>query len=119
MYLFGSCPKNHGTSALLHKEGVLCIICTVGRSGAIKWVTSSSRNVCTATACSQSAQPSALWHHEILLAFLATLCFVLCSQGLLGNVDDSFGGVPLGTAFLPPLPTPCFVFFSFHQNVTF
>ena len=35
-------PKIHGILALLHKEGVLCIICTVACPDAIKWVTSSS-----------------------------------------------------------------------------
>ena len=35
LYLFGSCPKIHGTSVLVHKEGVLCIICTVAGSDAI------------------------------------------------------------------------------------
>ena len=44
----------------------------------------------------------------ISLAFFA-LCLVL--QGPLRLVDDSSGGVPLGIAFLPPLPTPSFVFF--------
>ena len=38
LYLFGSCPKIHGTPALVHKEGVLCISCTVAGSYAIKWV---------------------------------------------------------------------------------
>ena len=38
-------PKIQGILALLHKEGVLCIICTVACPDAIKWVTSSSRNV--------------------------------------------------------------------------
>ena len=42
----------------------------------------------------------------------------LVFQGLLGNVDDSSGAVPLGAAFLPPLPTPGFAFFWFHQNLT-
>ena len=35
-------PKIHGILALLHKEGVLCIICTAACTDAIKWVTSSS-----------------------------------------------------------------------------
>ena len=38
MYVFGSCPKIHGSSALVHNEGVLCISCTVAGSYAIKWV---------------------------------------------------------------------------------
>ena len=38
LYLFGSCPKIHGTPALVHNEGVLCISCTVTGSYAIKWV---------------------------------------------------------------------------------
>ena len=38
LYLFGSCPKIHGTPALVHNEGVLCINCTVAGSYAIKWV---------------------------------------------------------------------------------
>ena len=42
------------------------------------------------------------------LPFFA-LCLVF--QGSPRNVDDSSGRVPLGTAFLPPLPTPGFVFF--------
>ena len=50
------------------------------------------------------------WHSLLFLAFLF--------QSLLGNVDDSSGGVPLGAAFLPPLPTPGFAFFWFHQNLT-
>ena len=45
------------------------------------------------------------WHSLLFFA----LCLVL--QGSLGIVDDSSGGVPLGIAFLPPLPTPGFVFF--------
>ena len=46
-----------------------------GSPDTIKWVTSSSRKVvCTATARSASAQPSAL----VLLAFFAVLCLVLC-----------------------------------------
>ena len=45
------------------------------------------------------------WHS---LPFFA-LCLVF--QDLRRNVDDSSGRVPLGTAFLPPLPTPGFVFF--------
>ena len=53
------------------------------------------------------------WHSLLFFA----LCLVL--QDSLGNVDDSSGGVPLGIAFLPPLPTPGFVFFQFYQNVTF
>ena len=62
---------------LLHKEGVLFIICTVAGSDTIKWVTSSSPNVvCTAKARSEIAQPSALWHVvAVVLAFLAILCF--------------------------------------------
>ena len=32
--------------------------------------------------------------------------------------SDSSAAVPLGAAFLPPLPTPGFVFFRFHQNLT-
>ena len=63
---------------LLHKEGVLCISCTVACPDAIKWVTSSSRNVvCTAKARSASAQPSA----PVLLAFFTVLCFVPCFAG--------------------------------------
>ena len=51
-----SCPKFHSVVALLHKEGVLCIICTVAGSDAIKWFRSSSASiVCTATASSESA----------------------------------------------------------------
>ena len=66
-------PKIRGILALLHKESVLCIICTVACSVAIKWVTSSSRNVvCTATAHSASVQPSA----PVLLAFFTVLCLV-------------------------------------------
>ena len=38
LYLFGSSPKIHGTPALVHNEGVLCISCTVAGSYAIKWV---------------------------------------------------------------------------------
>ena len=45
------------------------------------------------------------WHS---LPFFA-LCLIL--QRSLRNVDGSSGGAPLGTAFLPPLPTPGFVFF--------
>ena len=72
LYLFGSCPKIHGTPALFHKEGILYISCTVAGSYAIKWVASSSPNVlCTATARSQSAQPSVLWHQAILLAVVS------------------------------------------------
>ena len=48
LYLFGSCPKIHATLALVHKEGVLCIIRLVATSDAIKRVTLSSPNVvCT------------------------------------------------------------------------
>ena len=38
LHLFGSCPKIHGTPALVHDEGVLSISCTVTDSYAIKWV---------------------------------------------------------------------------------
>ena len=38
LYLFGSCPKMHGTPAGVHNEGVLYIGCTVTASYAIKWV---------------------------------------------------------------------------------
>ena len=38
LYLFRSCPKIHGTPALVRNEGVLCISCTVTGSYAIKWV---------------------------------------------------------------------------------
>ena len=40
LYLFESCPKIHGTPALVHNEGVLCMSCTVTVTGsyAIKWV---------------------------------------------------------------------------------
>ena len=38
MYFFGSCPKIHGTPALVQNEGVWCISCTVTGSYAIKWV---------------------------------------------------------------------------------
>ena len=38
LYLFGSCPKIHGTPVLVHNEGVLCISCKVTGSYAIKWV---------------------------------------------------------------------------------
>ena len=73
-----ACPKMHGILALLHKEGVLCIICKVACPDAIKWVTSSSLNVvCTATARSASAQPSV----PVLLAFFTVLCFVPCFAG--------------------------------------
>ena len=37
-YLFGSCPKIHGTPALVHNEGVLRNSCTVAGSYAIQWV---------------------------------------------------------------------------------
>ena len=71
-------PKNQGILALFHKEGVLCIICTVQCPDAIRWVTSSSRNVVsTATARSASAQPST----PVLLAFFTVLCFVPCFAG--------------------------------------
>ena len=77
LYLFGI-SKIHGILALLHKEGILCISCTVACPDAIKWVTSSSRNVvCTAKARSASAQRSA----PVLLAFFTILCFVPCFAG--------------------------------------
>ena len=38
MYFFGSCPRIHGTPALVHNESVLCISRTVTVSYAIKWV---------------------------------------------------------------------------------
>ena len=38
LYLFESCPRIHGTPALVHHEGVLYISCTVTGSYAIKWV---------------------------------------------------------------------------------
>ena len=38
LYLFGSCPKIHGTPALVHNGGVLFISCTMTGSYAIKWV---------------------------------------------------------------------------------
>ena len=53
------------------------------------------------------------WHS---LPFFA-LCLVC--QGLPRNVDDSSGLVPLGTAFLPPLPSPGCVFFEVYQDLTF
>ena len=97
-----------GILALLHKEGILCIICTVACPDAIKWVTSSSHIVvCTATHLLQmlSHMLQSCWHS---LPFFA-LCFVF--QGSARNVYDSSGQVPLGAAFLPPLPTPGFMLF--------
>ena len=48
------------------------------------------------------------------MAYGAILCYSLLScrifQGLLNNVDDSSGGLPLGAAFLSPLPTPALRF---------
>ena len=38
LYMFGSCPKIHGTPVVVHKESVLCISCTVVDSYAIKRV---------------------------------------------------------------------------------
>ena len=38
LYLFGSCPKIHGTPAFVRNEGVLCISCTVTGSYAINSV---------------------------------------------------------------------------------
>ena len=58
-----ACPKSHSILALLHKEGVLCIICKVACPDAIKWVTSPAR--------SAMAQPSA----PVLLAFFTVLCW--------------------------------------------
>ena len=38
LYLFGSYSEIHGTLALAHNEGVLCISCTMTSSYAIKWL---------------------------------------------------------------------------------
>ena len=38
LYLFGSCPRIHGTRALVNNQGILCISCTLTGSYAIKWV---------------------------------------------------------------------------------
>ena len=70
--------ENRRHFALVDKKGVLCIISSVTTSYAIKRVTPSSANlVCTATACWEIAQPSALWHQAILLAVVS--CFP-CKQ---------------------------------------
>ena len=98
VYLFDMSKKIHGILAFLHKVGILCIICTVACPDAIKWVRLSSCNVvCNATAHSANVQPFA----PVLLALFTVLCFVPCFSGFAQEC-----GVPLGTAFLPPLPTP-------------
>ena len=43
------------------------------------------------------------------ILYFSLLCALFCRVRL-RNVDDLSGGVLLGTAFLPPLPTPGFVF---------
>ena len=56
-----SCQKFCSNVALHHQEGVLCIICAVAGSDAIKWFRSCSPDaMCTATCCSESAQPTAM-----------------------------------------------------------
>ena len=60
---------------------------------------------CKSTFCKCSAICSGL----VGILYRSLLCALFCRVRL-RNVDDSSGGVPLGTAFLPPLPTPGFVF---------
>ena len=38
LYLFGLCAKIHGTPAVVHNEGILCIRCMGAGSYTIKWV---------------------------------------------------------------------------------
>ena len=96
----------HGILALLHKEGVLCIICTVARCHQMGYIIFTKCSVyCNSAFCKCSAICSGLVDSLLLFAF----CLVL--QDSLGNVDDSSVGVSLGIAFLPPLPSPGFVFF--------
>ena len=75
LYLFGSCPKIHGTPALVHNEGILCIRCTVTGSYAIKWVALSSILTQSKVYCN-STFGKCIWHQPILLAVVS--CCASC-----------------------------------------
>ena len=70
LYLFGSCPRIHGTPALVHNEGVLCISCTVTGSPAIKWVALSIILMRAEVYCN-STFGKCIWHRAILLAVVS------------------------------------------------
>ena len=99
-----SCHKFRSNVDLHHKEGVLCIICTVAGSNAIKRFRSSSPDaMCTATACTESDQPTAIWHQVVFFAILCccTLFFRVCSGMWMIHLVGCH--LPsLRAAFLPP-----------------
>ena len=81
----------------------------------VGYITFTQRSVyCNSTFCKCSAICSGL-----VGIFCCSLLCALCLHGWLRNEDDSSGGVPVETAFLPPLHIPGFVFFWFHQNLSF
>ena len=75
MYLFGSCPKIHGTPALVHNRGVLCINCTVTGSYAINWVALSIILTQSKVYCN-STVGKCIWHQAIFLAVVS--CWASC-----------------------------------------
>ena len=75
MYLFGSCPKIHGTPPFVHNEGVLCIGCTVTGSYAIKWVALSIIVTQSKVYCN-STFGKCIGHQAILLAVVS--CWASC-----------------------------------------
>ena len=86
LYLFGpqgghvrNCAAN---AALHHKQGVLCIICTVAGSEAIRWFGSSSSDAkVIATASSESAQATAILHQVISFVVVLFLLSQFAQDG--------------------------------------
>ena len=70
LYLFGSCPRIHGSPALVHNEGVLCISCTVTGSHAIKWVALSIILMYCKVYCNGTFG-TCIWYQAILLAVVS------------------------------------------------
>ena len=70
LYLFGSCPRIHGTPTLVQNEGVLCISYTVTGSHAIKWVALSIILTWPKVYCI-STFGKCIWHQAILLAVVS------------------------------------------------
>ena len=100
LYLF---IRNSTAMSFHHNEGVLCIICAVAGSDAIKW---SPDAMCTATASSQSAQPTTIWQQVVFFAIVAVLPFFfrVCSGMWMIHLVGCYSP-PLGAA-PPPPPRP-------------
>ena len=83
-----------------HKEGVLCIISVAG-SDTIKWFWSFSPDaMCTATASSEGARPTAIWQR---LCYSLVLCFVFLVSSGIGRgykTTPKWGIKPPPTPFL-------------------